>query len=160
MTGGERGTHFQIYHTSIYNQATINGNIKVEQGATLNGGIFNTNPYATSNATITGNIEVAGTINAEQYAIFNVFANITGNIDIKQNATLSQGIYNQTEIDGQIKVEGTVKGFGIRNHSQGTIKKGIVIEEKATISEAINNQGKIEQNIEVKGYVGGGIHNS
>ncbi|WP_213244089.1 hypothetical protein, partial [Campylobacter vulpis] len=134
------------------NGGTINGNIVVENGATLTGGKkFNTNLYTA--------LANDGVIN--------------GNIEIKQGATLMGGITNMTfsakkwggKLNGNIKVEGNVGG-NIENHS-GTITGSIEIAENANVSGNIRLgrigqgvNGKVEGDIIVKGTLNGNIDSS
>ncbi|MBS4282484.1 hypothetical protein CVU4313_08210, partial [Campylobacter vulpis] len=137
---------------ALGNGGTINGNIVVENSATLTGGKkFNTNLYTA--------LANEGVIN--------------GNIEIKQGATLMGGITNMTfshkdwggKLNGNIKVEGNVGG-NIENHS-GTITGSIEITENANVNGNIRLgrigqrvYGKVEGDIIVKGTLNGNIDSS
>ncbi|EOY4240699.1 beta strand repeat-containing protein, partial [Campylobacter upsaliensis] len=167
LTGGKNATHWNFY-TAIQNYKTINGGIKVGKDAVLNGGIINvqTNFGPTS---ITGNVEVAGTISmagGRGSAINNGYqGTIDGDIIVKDTAKITGNIWNQNQVTGKIEVSGYVDGRIVNrknNSGTGQIGKGIVISG-GTITQDITNEGRVAENIQItnNGNVqGNGIINS
>ncbi|HED8511782.1 TPA: hypothetical protein R6E66_001674, partial [Campylobacter upsaliensis] len=167
LTGGKNATHWNFY-TAIQNYKTINGGIKVGKDAVLNGGIINVQTNF-GPASITGNVEVAGTISmagGRGSAINNGYqGTINGDIIVKDTAKITGNIWNQNRVTGKIEVSGYVDGRIVnRKNSSGTgqIGKGIVISG-GTITQDITNEGRVTENIQItnNGNVqGNGIINS
>ncbi|WP_213355971.1 polymer-forming cytoskeletal protein, partial [Campylobacter vulpis] len=110
LTGGQK------FNTNLYlaivNDGTINGDIEIKQGATLNGGIGNTK--LTYDGKVNGNIKVNGTVNGN---IGNYSGTITGSIEIQENANVTGNIRLGTigsktagKVEGDIIVKGTLNG--------------------------------------------------
>ncbi|EMD8086535.1 hypothetical protein VWA30_001614, partial [Campylobacter upsaliensis] len=167
LTGGKNATHWNFY-TAIQNYKTINGDIKVGKDAVLNGGIINVQTNF-GPASITGNVEVAGTISmagGNGSAINNGYqGTINGDIIVKDTAKITGNIWNQNRVTGKIEVSGYVDGRIVnRKNSSGTgqIGKGIVISG-GTITKDITNEGSVAEDIQItnNGKVqGNGIINS
>ncbi|MCR2089035.1 hypothetical protein CUPS10544_08730, partial [Campylobacter upsaliensis] len=167
LTGGKNATHWNFY-TAIQNYKTINGGIKVGKDAILNGGIINVQTNF-GPASITGNVEVAGTISmagGNGSAINNGYqGTINGDIIVKDTAKITGNIWNQNQVTGKIEVSGYVDGRIVnRKNSSGTgqIGKGIVISG-GTITKDITNEGSVAEDIQItnNGKVqGNGIINS
>ncbi|EIS1949524.1 autotransporter domain-containing protein [Campylobacter upsaliensis] len=167
LTGGKNATHWNFY-TAIQNYKTINGGIKVGKDAVLNGGIINVQTNF-GPASITGNVEVAGTISmagGNGSAINNGYqGTINGDIIVKDTAKITGNIWNQSRVTGKIEVSGYVDGRIVnRKNSSGTgqIGKGIVISG-GTITKDITNEGSVTEDIQItnNGKVqGNGIINS
>ncbi|EOC4489101.1 hypothetical protein ACI244_001721, partial [Campylobacter upsaliensis] len=167
LTGGKNATHWNFY-TAIQNYKTINGGIKVGKDAVLNGGIINVQTNF-GLASITGNVEVAGTISmagGNGSAINNGYqGTINGDIIVKDTAKITGNIWNQNRVTGKIEVSGYVDGRIVnRKNSSGTgqIGKGIVISG-GTITKDITNEGSVAEDIQItnNGNVqGNGIINS
>ncbi|EHZ7233230.1 hypothetical protein K6O74_001641, partial [Campylobacter upsaliensis] len=167
LTGGKNATHWNFY-TAIQNYKTINGGIKVGKDAVLNGGIINVQTNF-GPASITGNVEVAGTISmagGRGSAINNGYqGTINGDIIVKDTAKITGNIWNQNQVTGKIEVSGYVDGRIVNrknNSGTGQIGKGIVISG-GTITKDITNEGSVTEDIQVtnNGNVqGNGIINS
>ncbi|WP_270964079.1 beta strand repeat-containing protein, partial [Campylobacter upsaliensis] len=167
LTGGKNATHWNFY-TAIQNYKTINGGIKVGKDAVLNGGIINVQTNF-GPASITGNVEVAGTISmagGRGSAINNGYqGTINGDIIVKDTAKITGNIWNQNQVTGKIEVSGYVDGRIVNrknNSGTGQIGKGIVISG-GTITQDITNEGRVTENIQItnNGNVqGNGIINS
>ncbi|WP_270987305.1 hypothetical protein [Campylobacter upsaliensis] len=167
LTGGKNATHWNFY-TAIQNYKTINGGIKVGKDAVLNGGIINVQTNF-GPASITGNVEVAGTISmagGRGSAINNGYqGTINGDIIVKDTAKITGNIWNQNQVTGKIEVSGYVDGRIVNrknNSGTGQIGKGIVISG-GTITQDITNEGRVAENIQItnNGNVqGNGIINS
>ncbi|MPB64579.1 S-layer family protein, partial [Campylobacter upsaliensis] len=167
LTGGKNATHWNFY-TAIQNYKTINGGIKVGKDAVLNGGIINVQTNF-GPASITGNVEVAGTISmagGRGSAINNGYqGTINGDIIVKDTAKITGNIWNQNQVMGKIEVSGYVDGRIVNrknNSGTGQIGKGIVISG-GTITQDITNEGRVTENIQItnNGNVqGNGIINS
>ncbi|EPR3829359.1 beta strand repeat-containing protein, partial [Campylobacter upsaliensis] len=167
LTGGKNATHWNFY-TAIQNYKTINGGIKVGKDAVLNGGIINVQTIF-GPASITGNVEVAGTISmagGRGSAINNGYqGTIDGDIIVKDTAKITGNIWNQNQVTGKIEVSGYVDGRIVNrknNSGTGQIGKGIVISG-GTITQDITNEGRVAENIQItnNGNVqGNGIINS
>ncbi|MEB2828612.1 hypothetical protein Q9Q37_06900, partial [Campylobacter upsaliensis] len=167
LTGGKNATHWNFY-TAIQNYKTINGGIKVGKDAVLNGGIINVQTNF-GTASITGNVEVAGTISmagGRGSAINNGYqGTINGDIIVKDTAKITGNIWNQNQVTGKIEVSGYVDGRIVNrknNSGTGQIGKGIVISG-GTITKDITNEGRVAENIQItnNGNVqGNGIINS
>ncbi|EPY1732809.1 autotransporter domain-containing protein, partial [Campylobacter upsaliensis] len=167
LTGGKNATHWNFY-TAIQNYKTINGGIKVGKDAVLNGGIINVQTNF-GPASITGNVEVAGTISmagGRGSAINNGYqGTIDGDIIVKDTAKITGNIWNQNQVTGKIEVSGYVDGRIVNrknNSGTGQIGKGIVISG-GTITQDITNEGRVAENIQItnNGNVqGNGIINS
>ncbi|EPV4931573.1 beta strand repeat-containing protein, partial [Campylobacter upsaliensis] len=167
LTGGKNATHWNFY-TAIQNYKTINGGIKVGKDAVLNGGIINVQTNF-GPASITGNVEVAGTISmagGNGSAINNGYqGTIDGDIIVKDTAKITGNIWNQNRVTGKIEVSGYVDGRIVNrknNSGTGQIGKGIVISG-GTITKDITNEGSVTEDIQVtnNGNVqGNGIINS
>ncbi|EMY1221745.1 hypothetical protein AAIG82_001481, partial [Campylobacter upsaliensis] len=167
LTGGKNATHWNFY-TAIQNYKTINGGIKVGKDAVLNGGIINVQTNF-GPASITGNVEVAGTISmagGRGSAINNGYqGTIDGDIIVKDTAKITGNIWNQNQVTGKIEVSGYVDGRIVNrknNSGTGQIGKGIVISG-GTITQDITNEGRVTENIQItnNGNVqGNGIINS
>ncbi|EPU7281937.1 beta strand repeat-containing protein, partial [Campylobacter upsaliensis] len=167
LTGGKNATHWNFY-TAIQNYKTINGGIKVGKDAVLNGGIINVQTNF-GPASITGNVEVAGTISmagGRGSAINNGYqGTIDGDIIVKDTAKITGNIWNQNQVTGKIEVSGYVDGRIVNrknNSGTGQIGKGIVISG-GTITKDITNEGRVAENIQItnNGNVqGNGIINS
>ncbi|EAJ1633059.1 hypothetical protein CT508_06465, partial [Campylobacter upsaliensis] len=167
LTGGKNATHWNFY-TAIQNYKIINGGIKVGKGSILNGGIINVQTNF-GPASITGNVEVAGTISmagGRGSAINNGYqGTINGDIIVKDTAKITGNIWNQNQVTGKIEVSGYVDGRIVNrknNSGTGQIGKGIVISG-GTITQDITNEGRVAENIQItnNGNVqGNGIINS
>ncbi|EMY2882037.1 hypothetical protein AAIL08_001716, partial [Campylobacter upsaliensis] len=167
LTGGKNATHWNFY-TAIQNYKTINGGIKVGKDAVLNGGIINVQTNF-GPASITGNVEVAGTISmagGNGSAINNGYqGTINGDIIVKDTAKITGNIWNQNRVTGKIEVSGYVDGRIVNrknNSGTGQIGKGIVISG-GTITKDITNEGSVAEDIQItnNGKVqGNGIINS
>ncbi|HEF3566709.1 TPA: S-layer family protein, partial [Campylobacter upsaliensis] len=167
LTGGKNATHWNFY-TAIQNYKTINGGIKVGKDAVLNGGIINVQTNF-GLASITGNVEVAGTISmagGNGSAINNGYqGTINGDIIVKDTAKITGNIWNQNRVTGKIEVSGYVDGRIVNrknNSGTGQIGKGIVISG-GTITKDITNEGSVAEDIQItnNGKVqGNGIINS
>ncbi|EOW2422797.1 hypothetical protein ACOT2U_000495, partial [Campylobacter upsaliensis] len=167
LTGGKNATHWNFY-TAIQNYKTINGGIKVGKDAVLNGGIINVQTNF-GPASITGNVEVAGTISmagGNGSAINNGYqGTINGDIIVKDTAKITGNIWNQNRVTGKIEVSGYVDGRIVNrknNSGTGQIGKGIVISG-GTITKDITNEGSVAEDIQItnNGNVqGNGIINS
>ncbi|ECV9717298.1 hypothetical protein F2N13_07445, partial [Campylobacter upsaliensis] len=167
LTGGKNATHWNFY-TAIQNYKTINGGIKVGKDAVLNGGIINVQTNF-GPASITGNVEVAGTISmagGNGSAINNGYqGTINGDIIVKDTAKITGNIWNQNQVTGKIEVSGYVDGRIVNrknNSGTGQIGKGIVISG-GTITKDITNEGSVAEDIQItnNGNVqGNGIINS
>ncbi|EAL3986131.1 S-layer family protein, partial [Campylobacter upsaliensis] len=167
LTGGKNATHWNFY-TAIQNYKTINGGIKVGKDAVLNGGIINVQTNF-GPASITGNVEVAGTISmagGRGSAINNGYqGTIDGDIIVKDTAKITGNIWNQNQVTGKIEVSGYVDGRIVNrknNSGTGQIGKGIVISG-GTITQDITNEGSVAEDIQItnNGNVqGNGIINS
>ncbi|EPO3698916.1 beta strand repeat-containing protein, partial [Campylobacter upsaliensis] len=167
LTGGKNATHWNFY-TAIQNYKTINGGIKVGKDAVLNGGIINVQTNF-GPASITGNVEVAGTISmagGRGSAINNGYqGTINGDIIVKDTAKITGNIWNQNQVTGKIEVSGYVDGRIVNrknNSGTGQIGKGIVISG-GTITKDITNEGSVAEDIQItnNGKVqGNGIINS
>ncbi|EOB3231742.1 beta strand repeat-containing protein, partial [Campylobacter upsaliensis] len=167
LTGGKNATHWNFY-TAIQNYKTINGGIKVGKDAVLNGGIINVQTNF-GPASITGNVEVAGTISmagGNGSAINNGYqGTINGDIIVKDTAKITGNIWNQNRVTGKIEVSGYVDGRIVNrknNSGTGQIGKGIVISG-GTVTQDITNEGRVTENIQItnNGKVqGNGIINS
>ncbi|EKK0586929.1 S-layer family protein, partial [Campylobacter upsaliensis] len=167
LTGGKNATHWNFY-TAIQNYKTINGGIKVGKDAVLNGGIINVQTNF-GPASITGNVEVAGTISmagGNGSAINNGYqGTINGDIIVKDTAKITGNIWNQNRVTGKIEVSGYVDGRIVNrknNSGTGQIGKGIVISG-GTITQDITNEGSVAEDIQItnNGNVqGNGIINS
>ncbi|EAJ5546977.1 S-layer family protein, partial [Campylobacter upsaliensis] len=167
LTGGKNATHWNFY-TAIQNYKTINGGIKVGKDAVLNGGIINVQTNF-GPASITGNVEVAGTISmagGRGSAINNGYqGTIDGDIIVKDTAKITGNIWNQNQVTGKIEVSGYVDGRIVNrknNSGTGQIGKGIVISG-GTITQDITNEGRVAEDIQItnNGNVqGNGIINS
>ncbi|EPY3603144.1 beta strand repeat-containing protein, partial [Campylobacter upsaliensis] len=167
LTGGKNATHWNFY-TAIQNYKTINGGIKVGKDAVLNGGIINVQTNF-GPASITGNVEVAGTISmagGNGSAINNGYqGTINGDIIVKDTAKITGNIWNQNQVTGKIEVSGYVDGRIVNrknNSGTGQIGKGIVISG-GTITKDITNEGSVAEDIQItnNGKVqGNGIINS
>ncbi|WDL69855.1 hypothetical protein IP364_08385 [Helicobacter winghamensis] len=185
LTGGTNTTGNGFY-VSIHNNSGTIGDIKIDKGAILNGGIMNYARLMGGRSTVKGDIEVAGTINGTNIGIQNSFGTIEGNVLVKETGKLTGNIWNQDRIQGKVEVNGYLNGSIVNrnNNSQsyigeniivgsggnvtkdirneGTIEKGIIIEKGGVVAGSINNTGKINQNgISINGgSVGGDIKNS
>ncbi|HEC1577681.1 TPA: S-layer family protein, partial [Campylobacter upsaliensis] len=168
LTGGKNATHWNFY-TAIQNYKTINGDIKVGKDAVLNGGIINVQANS-GPASITGNVEVAGTISVAGgrggAAINNGYqGTINGDIIVKDTGKITGLIWNQNQVTGKIEVSGYVDGRIVNrknNSGTGQIGKGIVISG-GTITKDITNEGSVAEDIQItnNGKVqGNGIINS
>ncbi|EPV6929705.1 beta strand repeat-containing protein, partial [Campylobacter upsaliensis] len=167
LTGGKNATHWNFY-TAIQNYKAINGGIKVGKDAVLNGGIINVQTNF-GPASITGNVEVAGTISmagGRGSAINNGYqGTINGDIIVKDTAKITGNIWNQNQVTGKIEVSGYVDGRIVNrknNSGTGQIGKGIVISG-GTITKDITNEGSVAEDIQItnNGNVqGNGIINS
>ncbi|EOB5157879.1 beta strand repeat-containing protein, partial [Campylobacter upsaliensis] len=167
LTGGKNATHWNFY-TAIQNYKTINGGIKVGKDAVLNGGIINVQTNF-GPASITGNVEVAGTISmagGRGSAINNGYqGTIDGDIIVKDTGKITGNIWNQNQVTGKIEVSGYVDGRIVNrknNSGTGQIGKGIVISG-GTITQDITNEGSVAEDIQItnNGNVqGNGIINS
>ncbi|EPH6467410.1 hypothetical protein ACS1SN_001033, partial [Campylobacter upsaliensis] len=167
LTGGKNATHWNFY-TAIQNYKTINGGIKVGKDAVLNGGIINVQTNF-GPASITGNVEVAGTISmagGNGSAINNGYqGTINGDIIVKDTGKITGNIWNQNQVTGKIEVSGYVDGRIVNrknNSGTGQIGKGIVISG-GTITKDITNEGSVAEDIQItnSGNVqGNGIINS
>ncbi|EJC0906772.1 autotransporter domain-containing protein, partial [Campylobacter upsaliensis] len=167
LTGGKNATHWNFY-TAIQNYKAINGGIKVGKDAVLNGGIINVQTNF-GPASITGNVEVAGTISmagGNGSAINNGYqGTINGDIIVKDTAKITGNIWNQNQVTGKIEVSGYVDGRIVNrknNSGTGQIGKGIVISG-GTITKDITNEGSVAEDIQItnNGNVqGNGIINS
>ncbi|EHJ8978992.1 hypothetical protein G5F42_001790, partial [Campylobacter upsaliensis] len=167
LTGGKNATHWNFY-TAIQNYKIINGGIKVGKDAVLNGGIINVQTNF-GPASITGNVEVAGTISmagGNGSAINNGYqGTINGDIIVKDTAKITGNIWNQNQVTGKIEVSGYVDGRIVNrknNSGTGQIGKGIVISG-GTITKDITNEGSVAEDIQItnNGKVqGNGIINS
>ncbi|EAH7702414.1 S-layer family protein, partial [Campylobacter upsaliensis] len=167
LTGGKNATHWNFY-TAIQNYKTINGDIKVGKDAVLNGGIINVQTNF-GPASITGNVEVAGTISmagGRGSAINNGYqGTINGDIIVKDTGKITGNIWNQNGVTGKIEVSGYVDGRIVNrknNSGTGQIGKGIVISG-GTITKDITNEGSVAEDIQItnNGKVqGNGIINS
>ncbi|EMK8457326.1 hypothetical protein V9Q02_001816, partial [Campylobacter upsaliensis] len=167
LTGGKNATHWNFY-TAIQNYKAINGGIKVGKDAVLNGGIINVQTNF-GPASITGNVEVAGTISmagGRGSAINNGYqGTINGDIIVKDTAKITGNIWNQNQVTGKIEVSGYVDGRIVNrknNSGTGQIGKGIVISG-GTITQDITNEGSVAEDIQItnNGNVqGNGIINS
>ncbi|EIC5480829.1 S-layer family protein, partial [Campylobacter upsaliensis] len=167
LTGGKNATHWNFY-TAIQNYKTINGGIKVGKDAVLNGGIINVQTNF-GPASITGNVEVAGTISmagGNGSAINNGYqGTIDGDIIVKDTGKITGNIWNQNQVTGKIEVSGYVDGRIVNrknNSGTGQIGKGIVISG-GTITQDITNEGSVAEDIQItnNGNVqGNGIINS
>ncbi|EQC1634251.1 beta strand repeat-containing protein, partial [Campylobacter upsaliensis] len=167
LIGGKNATHWNFY-TAIQNYKAINGGIKVGKDAVLNGGIINVQTNF-GPASITGNVEVAGTISmagGNGSAINNGYqGTIDGDIIVKDTAKITGNIWNQNQVTGKIEVSGYVDGRIVNrknNSGTGQIGKGIVISG-GTITKDITNEGSVAEDIQItnNGNVqGNGIINS
>ncbi|EGK7482051.1 autotransporter domain-containing protein, partial [Campylobacter upsaliensis] len=153
LTGGKNATHWNFY-TAIQNYKTINGDIKVGKDAVLNGGIINVQTNF-GPASITGNVEVAGTISmagGNGSAINNGYqGTINGDIIVKDTGKITGNIWNQNQVTGKIEVSGYVDGRIVNrknNSGTGQIGKGIVISG-GTITKDITNEGSVAEDIQI-----------
>ncbi|HEC1581093.1 TPA: hypothetical protein R1X62_001653, partial [Campylobacter upsaliensis] len=151
LTGGKNATHWNFY-TAIQNYKMINGDIKVGKDAVLNGGIINVQTYF-GPASITGNVEVAGTISVAGgrggAAINNGYqGTINGDIIVKDTGKITGLIWNQNQVTGKIEVSGYVDGRIVNRNGGSNIGESIIISG-GTVTQDITNEGMVGQKIEV-----------
>ncbi|EOB5038057.1 beta strand repeat-containing protein, partial [Campylobacter upsaliensis] len=149
LTGGTSSSYWG-FHTSILNYKTINGDIKVDKDAVLNGGIINVQLWD-GPASITGDITVDGTINmnGRGSAINNGYmGTVNGNIIVGENGKLGGNIWNQNQITGKIEVKGKVDGRIVNRNGGSNIGESIIISG-GTVTQDITNEGTVGQKIEV-----------
>ncbi|AWI33356.1 autotransporter outer membrane beta-barrel domain-containing protein [Helicobacter apodemus] len=124
--------------------AKIGSEIKIEKGASVNGGLVNN-----GNASISGNITIDES--SKLNSITNTSSNanaITGSIETKSSTPLA--ISNSGSIGGDIKTAGNAE-LKINNSGSGSIGGSITASGNAPISITNSDNAKVAGNIEVSG---------
>ncbi|WP_213315982.1 hypothetical protein, partial [Campylobacter vulpis] len=147
------GTKYEgnLLHAALANEAVINGDIEIKQGATLQGGVINWDSFGTTKGGKVTNIKVHGNVNG---MVANFGGVISGSIEIEENANVTESIFNSftSQLAGTIQGDITIKGHvggGVDN--RGTLQGNIKVENTGTINGGIHNSGTINGKIQYEG---------